>query len=215
VRLDVVDTGTGMDPDTLQRIFDPFFTTKQPGLGTGLGLSTAKRIVDHCGGRIDVTSAPGAGTTFRVLLPAAAAAAPRPEIAAGQGAVSGKGTTVLVVEDQMAVRDVVVDVLTEQGYAVLAAADPLLALAAAKGHAGRIDLLLTDVIMPRMNGRELAQKLLAVRPELKVLFMSGYTDDEQLRGTGGPGSGGLLAKPFGAAELLHRVELALAGVRNA
>jgi len=208
-RLEVTDTGTGMDAETLERIFDPFFTTKQPGLGTGLGLSTAKRIVDHCGGRIDVTSALGAGTTFRVLLPAVPPSAPRPEVAVGGGAAPGHGKTVLVVEDQQALREMVVDVLAEQGYTVFAAADPELALTAAAGHAGRIDLLLTDMVMPRMNGRELAKKLLAARPGIAVLFMSGYTDDDQLPGGDGPASGGLLAKPFGAAELLRRVEEAV------
>jgi two-component system, cell cycle sensor histidine kinase and response regulator CckA len=208
IRLEVADTGTGMDPETLKRIFDPFFTTKQPGLGTGLGLSTAKRIVDHCGGRIEVDSAPGAGTSFRVLLPAAPPVAPRPTATTGEGAASGRGKTVLVVEDQQAVREMVVDVLAEQGYAVLSAADPDLALAAAAGNEGRIDLLLTDMIMPRMNGRELAERLLALRPGLAVLFMSGYADDEQLRGAG---AGRLLAKPFGAEDLLRRVEESIRG----
>jgi len=210
-RLEVTDTGIGMDAETLRRIFDPFFTTKQPGLGTGLGLSTAKRIIDHCGGRIDVTSAPGAGTTFRVLLPAGPPSAPPAEVADGELVASGRGTTVLVVEDQQAVREMVVDVLAEQGYAVLSAADPDLALAAAAGHPGRIDLLLTDMVMPRMNGRALAQKLLASRPGIAVLLMSGYTDDDGTRGADEPAYGGLLAKPFGASELLRRVEEALRG----
>jgi signal transduction histidine kinase/CheY-like chemotaxis protein len=207
VRLEVADTGVGIAAETLQSIFDPFFTTKQPGLGTGLGLSTAKRIVEHCGGRIEVASAPGVGTTFGVLLPAVEPdAAPRSEAAAGGGAASGRGRTVLVVEDQQAVREMVVDVLAEQGYSVLAAADPGLALAAAAAHPGRIDLLLTDMVMPRMNGRELAAKLAAARPGIAVLFMSGYTDDDPSRTGGGPAAGGLLAKPFGADELLRRVE---------
>ncbi|MCK9459410.1 MAG: ATP-binding protein [Proteobacteria bacterium] len=214
VRLEVEDTGVGMDPATLARAFDPFFTTKQPGLGTGLGLSTAKRIVDHCGGRIDVASDPGAGTTFRILLPATDDAVSRPAIAPVEGAASGRGWTVLVVEDQDALREMVVDALTEQGYAVLAAADPDLALAAAAAHEGRIDLLLTDIVMPRMNGRELAEKLRGLRPGLAVLLMSGYAEDDRLFAAGGPGSGRLLAKPFDVEELLRRVEEALAGVQG-
>jgi two-component system, cell cycle sensor histidine kinase and response regulator CckA len=210
-RLEVADTGIGMDEGTLARIFDPFFTTKRPGLGTGLGLSTAKRIVDHCGGRIDVTSAPGAGTAFRVLLPAVPPRAARAETVVGEGAASGRGTTVLVVEDQQAVREMVVDVLAEQGYEVLAAADPDFALAVSAGHSGRIDLLLTDMVMPRMNGRALALKLVAARPGIAVLFMSGYTDDDRPSVADGRISGKLLAKPFGASELLRRVEEALRG----
>jgi two-component system, cell cycle sensor histidine kinase and response regulator CckA len=209
VQLEVADTGVGMDRDTLARIFDPFFTTKLPGLGTGLGLSTAKLIVDHCGGRIDVASAPGAGTAFSVRLPAAAPGPPAPIAAEIGAARAGDGTTVLVVEDQLALRRMVVDVLAEQGYAVLAAADPLGALDVAASHAGRIDLLLTDVILPQMNGAVLAEELRAARPGIAVLFMSGYTGDDRPLGERGLEPDRLLAKPFSASELLHRIETAL------
>lgn len=177
VMFSVSDTGAGMDQATQARIFEPFFTTKPQGQGTGLGLSTVFGIVKQSRGSIWVYSEPGHGTEFKVYLPRVDAPAERAPIISA----APRGTeTVLLVEDEPHVRAVACRVLERAGYAVLVAADPLDALRIA-GEAGPIDLLLTDVVMPHMNGRELAERIRAVRPGLRVLFTSGYTDDAILR----------------------------------
>ncbi len=177
VSLTVTDTGCGIDPQVQAHIFEPFFTTKSQGKGTGLGLSTVYGIVKQSGGTVSVRSEPGLGAIFTVLLPrttGAVANVQRPT----SGSEQRRGTeTILVVEDEAALRRVAQRCLENVGYTVLTAADGDEALTLAEQHADTIQLLLTDVVMPRMNGRELASELQRRRPTLKVLYMSGYTDD--------------------------------------
>ena len=204
IALDVRDTGVGMSEDVLSHLFEPFFTTKEPGKGTGLGLSTAYGIVAQSGGRITVRSAPGQGATFTVVLPAAGGAVARP---APRGAFSSlpRGTeTVLLVEDEAGVRDLIRDFLVRCGYTVVAAADPSHAFDRFDEHRGRLQLLITDVVMPQMNGRELAEALVARQPDLRVLFMSGYTDDQVLAHGVARGAG-FLQKPFTPDVLARKV----------
>ncbi|HWP35097.1 MAG TPA: GAF domain-containing protein [Thermodesulfobacteriota bacterium] len=213
VRLTVRDTGCGMDAATQARIFEPFFTTKPPGRGTGLGLSTVYGIVRQSGGHIEVDSAPGAGATFTILLPRAEeqpAAAPAPA-AAGPGpgepsrapARPPAEATVLVVEDEEGVRELVREVLVQQGYRVLLAPHGAAALAVAAGYRGAIDLLLTDLVMPHLSGRELARRLLAERPALRILFVSGYADTALPPAAGPDGRAAFLPKPFSPHRLVR------------
>jgi CheY-like chemotaxis protein len=195
VLLAVRDNGYGMDAETQSRIFEPFFTTKRRGKGTGLGLATVYGIVVRCGGHVVVESAVGAGTTFRVYLPrveSVPSATPTPDVVVPMG----RGTeTVLLVEDEDVVRNMIRDVLQHRGYTVIEARHGAEALEIAAGHAGSIDLLVTDVVMPHVGGGELAQRLLAQRPDLRVLFISGYTDDAVVRHGVERGSA-FLQKPF-------------------
>ena len=160
---------------TLDHVFEPFFTTKEVGQGTGLGLATVYGIVKQNNGFINVYSEPEKGTTFRIYLPRHAGGADRTEARGGTEMPSGHGETVLMVEDDLSILDLARRMLEEQGYAVLDAPTPSRALELAERHADRIHLLLTDVVMPEMNGRDLADRLQASYPDLKVLFMSGYT----------------------------------------
>ena len=177
VMLSVSDTGIGMDKATQARLFEPFFTTKGPGRGTGLGLSTVFGIIKQSRGSIWVYSEPGQGSTFKIYLPRVDAAAERPLVAALS---TGGHETILLVEDEPQVRAVVQRALERGGYGVLVAQDANDALRLSAAVAS-IDLLLTDVVMPQMNGRELAERVRAVRPGIRVLFTSGYTDDAILR----------------------------------
>ena len=181
VVLAVSDTGTGMDEETRARLFEPFFTTKEPGKGTGLGLSTVYGIVKQSGGWIGVRSATGLGTSFSIHLPCIVEAEPEitartisPVSAPEDTAKPSSHTTVLVVEDQEQVRSFVTAILDSLGYNILSAADGTTALALASHHPGAIDLLLTDVILPGMNGKQLAEQLKLVRPDIAVLFTSGH-----------------------------------------
>ncbi|MBS1856272.1 MAG: PAS domain S-box protein [Acidobacteria bacterium] len=174
--LAVSDTGTGMTPEVQARIFEPFYTTKEPGVGTGLGLATVYAIVRQMQGTIWVYSEPGRGSTFKILLPVVQGAGIEDAPRAEEAVHAGGGETVLLVEDEEGVRRFVRTMLERHGYRVLDASSPREALALAGDAGERIDALLTDVVMPGMNGPELARQLGAVRPGLKVLFMSGYTD---------------------------------------
>jgi CheY-like chemotaxis protein len=206
VRLAVTDTGTGMDSHTRARIFEPFFTTKEPGKGTGLGLATVYGIVRQSGGRIRVDSELGAGTTFTISLPRVVDGAVMVE---APSAPAGRGTeTVLVVEDEAEVRALVHAVLADHGYRVLTAGRPSEARQVAEGHPGPIHLLLTDVVMPEQGGPALARQLVAARPEMAVLYMSGYTDSAV-------GAGSLfLQKPFTPEVILRTVRAALDSVNR-
>ncbi len=178
VLLEVMDTGVGMNEDTLRHIFEPFFTTKDVGKGTGLGLSTVYGIVRQCGGIVRVASEPGAGSTFRVYFPVASQGILAPGSAQTSAVKALTGSeTVLVVEDQDVVREYTENALRNYGYSVISARSGDHALEMAKHRSGPIDLLLTDVIMPSTNGRTLARELRKSRPQTKVLFMSGYVDD--------------------------------------
>ena len=205
----VSDTGTGMDPEVQGHIFEPFFTTKETGKGTGLGLSTVYGIVRQAGGWIDVYSEPGHGSAFRVYLPladeAVVPAAPAPVRAPAR-----RNATILLVEDQAPVRMLAEDVLTEGGHKVLSAANGRAALEKAENYSGKIDLLITDVVMPEMNGPDLVDRLSRSRPGLAVLYISGYTDHALLhRGTLDKGAA-LLEKPFLPESLLKKVDELLA-----
>ncbi|MBI2932721.1 MAG: response regulator [Planctomycetes bacterium] len=208
VMLSVADTGTGMDKHVLARIFEPFFTTKEPGKGTGLGLATVYGIIKQSGGYIGVESEVGRGTVFRIYLPAVEGAPSPPSDALPPRAVEGS-QTVLLVEDESPLRKLVQQILQSRGYRVLAASEPGEALLLAERHAGTIDLLLTDVVMPHMNGRELAERLTAQHRDMKVLYVSGYPDDTvMLQGLVRPGMA-FLCKPFTAEALLGKIRAML------
>jgi two-component system, cell cycle sensor histidine kinase and response regulator CckA len=178
VVLTIRDNGCGMDQETQAQIFEPFFTTKEPGKGTGLGLATVYGVVKQSGGYIWVDSEPGRGAAFHIYLPPAEGAAEAGSVPdpAPSGILVG-AETILLVEDEEPLRRLAAEVLTGRGYVVLPAASGAEALRAAQTHQGAIDLLLTDVIMPGMSGRVLADRLSVTQPQLRVLFMSGYTDD--------------------------------------
>jgi PAS domain S-box-containing protein len=211
VRLGVQDTGLGMDKATQSQIFEPFFTTKEPGRGTGLGLSTVFGIVRQSGGFIGVESAPGQGANFGVYLPRIAGLpAETPRLLAPPVNVRGS-ETILLVEDEEQVRTFAAKCLRQLGYQVIEADGAAQALRSAEAHAGAIQLLLTDVIMPGCDGGELAAELLARRPQLRVLFMSGYTDDAMAR-HGVPRSAvTFLQKPLTPNLLATQVRQALDG----
>ena len=210
VRLAVRDTGSGMDAATRAQVFEPFFTTKPAGAGTGLGLSTVHGIVEQSGGRLTIESTIGRGTEVAVHLPAAAPDAGGPAAAASAPSEAAGGTeTVLVVEDEDAVRAAVRRALEARGYRVLDAHDGTEGIATAGRFPGTIHLLLTDVVMPAMDGREVARRLAADRPGLRVMYMSGYSEGQTAErislGTGAV----LLQKPFTLAELSHAVRMVL------
>jgi signal transduction histidine kinase/ActR/RegA family two-component response regulator len=176
VMVAVTDTGHGMDENTRARIFEPFFTTKEVGKGTGLGLSTVHGIINQSGGTVWVYSEPGKGTTFKIYLPRTEDDVERVDHRRAATPPARGSETILLVEDEKGVRDLVRDVLQTSGYTVLEARHGIEALAVARRHGGPIDLLLTDAVMPQMGGPELAECLVALQPGLKVLYMSGYTE---------------------------------------
>jgi len=209
VLLAVSDTGVGMDAATKARLFEPFFTTKEVGRGTGLGLATVYGIVKQSGGYIWVYSEPGQGTTFKIYFPRVASTPERPDVAASAPLMVGGSETVLVAEDQPEVRQLTTRVLELRGYTVLAAASGEEALDLAAQYANRIHILVTDVIMPGISGRELARRLVATQHGLKVLFVSGYTNEAiHHRGLLEPG-GAFLQKPFTGEALARKVRQVL------
>jgi PAS domain S-box-containing protein len=208
VFLGVTDTGVGMDADVRGRIFEPFFTTKELGKGTGLGLSTALGIVQQGGGGIWVYSEKGHGTTFKVYLPRVDAALDAPPSLHPPADLRGT-ETVLLVEDDPSVREVARRVLERSGYDVLRVDSALEALLVGETHPAEIHLLVTDVVMPKLSGAELASRLLAKRPGLKVLFMSGYTDRSVVESGVLDGSVPFVQKPFTSEQLARKVRHAL------
>jgi PAS domain S-box-containing protein len=204
-RLTVADSGTGMTPEVRARVFEPFFTTKPPGRGTGLGLATVFGIVEQSAGHIELESEPGRGTRFDIDLPSVAEEAARPESAATAPLPSTGSETILLVEDEPSVRRLARLALEGRGYKVLGAEDGLTALSLAERHRGPIDLLITDLVMPGMSGRELADLLHGHRPGLRVIFMSGYVEHAELRTALVRGGGAFLQKPFSMVDLAAKV----------
>jgi two-component system, cell cycle sensor histidine kinase and response regulator CckA len=200
----VSDDGEGMDSETLARIWEPFFTTKPLGRGTGLGLSTVYGIVKQTGGSIWAYSEPGLGSTFKVYLPRVWE---KPDVSnepvAGPRLTGSE--TVLLVEDEDVVRSLVTEMLEGAGYSVMVASDAAEAEALASSHEARIDLLMTDVVMPGLSGPELAQRLLAERPAMRVLFTSGYTEDAVAADSALGQGTAFLSKPFSAGELAAKL----------
>jgi CheY-like chemotaxis protein len=209
VLLTVTDTGTGMDKETQKRIFEPFFTTKEPGKGTGLGLATVYGIVEQCEGGISLQSEVGRGTTFEVYLPRATGTEMPEQPTRRTIRPKAASATILLVEDDAAVRQVTMRILKAQGYTVLEAGGASEARALVSEHGPRIDLLLTDVVMPEVSGVKLAEELAALHPSMRVLYMSGYS------GTAVSNHGELkanatyLEKPFTSSTLSERVRDAL------
>jgi PAS domain S-box-containing protein len=217
VRFTVRDSGIGMDESVRARIFEPFFTTKGPGQGTGLGLSTVYGIIRQSGGDVQVESAPGEGTAFHIFLPYAQAddehasvAAPAAKPISSEASTGQLRGTVLVVDDEPVLRNLAVKILTRSGYTTLSAGDAEEAMAIFDERGGAIDLLLTDVVMPGLSGPALAKELTARRPQLKVIFASGYTDDMVLRHGVDGNTMEFLGKPYTFKELITRVEAAMA-----
>jgi CheY-like chemotaxis protein len=213
--LAVSDTGHGMDKETQQRIFEPFFTTKDKGKGTGLGLSTVYGIVQQSGGYIWVYSEVGRGTTFKIYLPRVEDEADGPEPVAEPAVTRAASETLLLVEDEASVRELLRELLEAAGYVVLEAARPAEALQIAQSRAEPIQLLITDVVMPEMTGPELARRLAELRPGLRMLFLSGYTEgvvaDKGLLRDGAH----FLQKPFTTDTLEAKVREVLDGPARA
>jgi len=209
VVLDVVDTGSGMDERTRKQIFEPFFTTKLPGKGTGLGLATVRSIVDQSHGFIAVESAPGTGTRFRIYFPREHSATELIEAPRKLFTIPRGTETVLLVEDDPAVRALGARILRRSGYTVIEATDGGDALSVSRAHHGVIHLLLSDVVMPRLGGRLLAEALLAERPECRVLFLSGYPDDDVLRHGIIGSEVAFLQKPYTPLSLAQKVRAVL------
>jgi signal transduction histidine kinase len=204
VMLSVSDTGMGMDKETQSRIFEPFFTTKEKGKGTGLGLSTVYGIVKQSGGYVMVQSEEGRGTTFHIYLPRVEGVAERHPVPVAHTALGGT-ETVLLVEDEESVRQLVRETLAAKGYRVVEADNGESGVAVAAKHQGKIDLVITDVVMPGMGGRELVKQLAQTRPETKVLYLSGYTEDAIVsEGTIESGAA-FLQKPFTLQNLSRKV----------
>jgi two-component system cell cycle sensor histidine kinase/response regulator CckA len=204
IAVSVSDTGHGMDKATAARVFEPFFTTKKVGKGTGLGLSMVYGFVNQSGGQIEMQTKVGQGTTFTIYLPESFESDTVPEKQpAARGAVGVE--TILLVEDEEAVRNLCRAVLESRGYTVLEARDGKEGLSIAQSYDGTIHLLLSDLIMPRASGREIAEELGSVRPEMRVLFMSGYTDEANLPGTVNKLRGRFLQKPFTPGDLAQKI----------
>jgi CheY-like chemotaxis protein len=210
VMLAVSDTGHGMSSDVLEHLFEPFYTTKPQGQGTGLGLSTVFGIVRQSGGDVWVYSEPGHGTTFKIYLPRTQPAA-QPAVVASSPVPPRGAETILLAEDDAALRALAMRVLTRQGYTVLEATNGREALELCESYEGTIDLVLSDVVMPELGGRALVERLAASRPRTRVLFMSGYTDDDVFRRALIDHRTEFLQKPFTPQSLSQRVREVLNG----
>jgi two-component system, cell cycle sensor histidine kinase and response regulator CckA len=213
VCLAVSDDGCGMDRVTLAHIFEPFFTTKDVGQGPGLGLAAIYGIVKHNAGSVSVDSSPGKGTSFRIYLPRHATTVPIcPNSASGPAASSGE--TVLVVEDEPDILAISRRVLERLGYQVLTASTPTEAIRLVEARTGEVHLLMTDVVMPEMNGRDLARRLVALLPNLRCLYMSGYSTDIIASNGVLDTAVQFIQKPFSMADLAAKVRTALASKQN-
>jgi CheY-like chemotaxis protein len=203
VMLAVTDNGSGMDHQTQAHIFEPFFTTKEKGKGTGLGLATVYGIVKQSGGYVWVYSEPGRGSTFKIYLPRTkdSLVASSPDRAKDTASLPRGSEVVLLVEDEKGVRDLAHEYLETVGYQVLDAENSYIALEMAAMHSGPIHLLLTDVVMPGMGGRELSVRIAGIRPEIKILYMSGYADHAVVHQDILAANAVLLQKPFTLATL--------------
>jgi signal transduction histidine kinase/ActR/RegA family two-component response regulator len=204
VQIAMTDTGSGMSKETLEHIFEPFFTTKEPGKGTGLGLATVYGIVKQSRGHITVYSEPGVGTTFKIYFPSLDKSVPLPVAQPLAAAPKGEGT-VLLVEDEAALRVLAAESLKRLGYTVLQAGNGLEALAVADHHSGKIDVVVTDIVMPRMGGPELAKKLCHKREGVAVIFMSGYTEAAAIENAEIGMDAILLNKPFATEALARKI----------
>jgi two-component system, cell cycle sensor histidine kinase and response regulator CckA len=211
VALSVVDTGVGMDAATRARIFEPFFTTKDLGKGTGLGLSTVWAIARQSGGRLEVESEPGRGTRLTLFLPRVTGEHDEARAESAPPVTLRGNETVLVVEDDEQVRAFVRDVLHRSGYRVLEAQNGGEAFLIAEQHPGRVHLLLTDVALPRMSGRDLSKRIQQMRPGLRVLYVSGYTRDAAIERGSLDRDAPFLSKPVTHEQLLHQVRSVLDG----
>jgi two-component system cell cycle sensor histidine kinase/response regulator CckA len=211
VQLRVTDTGVGMEPELRARIFEPYFTTKGVGKGTGLGLATVLGIVEQSGGSVAVDSAPGRGTTFDVQFPTAPVGASSADSQEPRRSAPASGERILLVEDEVPVRRAIAAMLEVLGYRPIAAESAEDALDIARSYEGNIDLLLTDVVMPRIGGPELARRFLALRPRAKVLYTSGYTEDAMLRQGVATADIAFMAKPVTADALAQRIRDLLDG----
>jgi two-component system, cell cycle sensor histidine kinase and response regulator CckA len=209
IKFAVSDTGAGMDAETLTHIFEPFFTTKEPGKGTGLGLFTVYGIVNQNGGNIQVESASGVGTTFTIHWPRVDAPVEEVKVEPVPQLARHGGETILLVEDELVVRDLVREVLQATGYAVLEAANGEQALQVSRAHHGPIHLLLADVVLPGLSGPEVAARLVSARPELQVIYMSGYVPETIKRYGVSEKHRLFLQKPFTPTSLLANVQEAL------
>ena len=212
VMMAVSDTGCGMDAETRKHIFEPFFTTKEQGKGTGLGLSTVYGIVQQSGGNIWLYSEPGHGTVFKIYLPAATEPEAQSMTIPDEGELPRGTETVLIVEDEPQIRALAFDCLAQYGYYVLGAANGVEALQLIESSPGRpIDLVLTDVVMPNLSGRELSERVTVLQPSAKVLFMSGYTNDSVMKHGILDGATWFIQKPFTLESLVRRVREVLDG----